>query len=178
MASSMSTSVGLRVACQQRRGDMICPDWHVAALDDFMVKPGLLNLWSLPPSARSPRRRDLRLANAVDRYEQERRGDAVDMDGAAPHSAMPQPNFVPVHAEHVAPGPKAAACRRRHRPMRISVHFDLKAMTTTPAAAAHNARNWSTNDGVTAELGEIIGRWYRLYHRVSFGRRSASKPLP
>src|SRR5262249_16814066 len=83
----------VRLASQQRRGGHDLSRLAVAALDDFMIEPGLLDpgSGSRPASTRPAHpldRRYLRAADAVDRGDAGTGGDTVDVHGAGPTMAV------------------------------------------------------------------------------------------
>src|SRR3954454_3743523 len=76
-------NVGVRrtgVACQQRRGRHDLSGLTIAALHDFVLKPGLLNLCASLRLADRFDGRNLRAADAVDRGDAGSYGGAVDVN--------------------------------------------------------------------------------------------------
>src|SRR5258708_28382591 len=69
----------MRVAREQRRSGHDLARLAVAALNDFLVKPRLLDLGARPRRADRLDRRNLRGAHAADRGDTGTAGDAVDM---------------------------------------------------------------------------------------------------
>ena len=97
IASSMSASVGCGLLGEQRRGGHDLARLAIAALRHLAVEPGLLDLGAGRRRADRLDGRDLatcrRCRSAV---MQERIGAPSICTVQAPHSAMPQPNLVPV----------------------------------------------------------------------------------
>src|SRR3954447_5538036 len=95
-----------RVACQQRRGRHDLSGLAIAALHDFVLEPGLLNLCAGVRLADRFDRRNLRTADAVDRGDAGPCGDAVDVHGAGATQRGAATELGAGHAEHVSKNPK------------------------------------------------------------------------
>src|SRR5215475_11259664 len=105
----------MRVACEKRRGRHDLSGLAVAALDHFMVEPGLLDLRACRCRADPLDGGHLRLADAVNRSDAGTGGDAVDMHSAGAAQRHAASELRPGHAEHIAQDPEQR---------RIAIHID------------------------------------------------------
>ena len=86
----------MRIACKQRRRRHDLARLAVAALQDFAVEPGFLDLGAGRRRADRLDRRDRDVPMLSIGVMQDRVATPSTCTVQAPHSAMPQPNFVPV----------------------------------------------------------------------------------
>ena len=93
------------IACQKRRSRHDLSRLAVAALDDLMVKPGLLNLGACRRVADRLDCRDLRFAETFDAGDAGTRRDAINMYGARAALRDATPEFGAGHTEYVSQHP-------------------------------------------------------------------------
>ncbi len=96
----------MRVAREKRRRRHDLARLAVAALNDFLVEPGLLDLGARCCRADRLDRRDLGGADIVDRGDARAGRDAVDLDSAGAAERHPAAELRAGHSEHIAQYPE------------------------------------------------------------------------
>src|SRR5712671_2221161 len=141
IASSMSESVGRGLLASSAEADMIWPDWQYPHCTTSRSSQAF---WILAPAAVAPIDSIVVIAEAPmlsTEVMQERVATPSICTVHAPHSAMPQPNFVPVMPSTSRNTQSSGVSPSTSTLCALPLTLMLKAMVLSPALPSDRASN-------------------------------------